>query len=246
MKLLICLVILFVNSSFCFSSKAPLPPAQEDTLFFDLNNAVITSVGDVHYFDLPVYINSSNTHFSLDFWFKFNESKLTYSSTTSLISEIETYSNFDLNSRFLQSTSSGPTISYQIPNNSNLLRIRFILNNALTVVDTSDFHQVNSLLDGIVCTNELLFSTLSLPSIPMSINSMVNIYPNPSIGSFYVHSSEDAKIELFDISGKEIFLKTNVYADVNQEITSENFLKGVYYLKVFNENFTYTKILVFQ
>ena len=248
MKLLICLVIIFGSSNICFSSKTPTPPLQEDTLFFDLNNAVTSSVGDVTYLDLPVYIKSVSSHFSFDFWFKFNESKLTFDLTNSLIPEIETSTNFNTLTRYIQSTSCGPSITYQVPNLSTLVMIRFILNNSSTSIDTSDFYDVNSLLDGIVCPNKILFSTstLSLSNVGMNKSPSVNIFPNPSNGSFYINCSEEAKVELFDFSGKELLLKTTVYSNFQQEIENGNFPKGIYYLKVYNENFNYTEKIVFQ
>ncbi len=139
----------------------PLPPAVTDTMFFDLNNSVFTSSSGFYYLDIPMYIKTEINPSSFDFWFKFNESKMTYNSTISLISSLDTYTYFNASDRFLRNTTSGPSISYQVPNNTTLLIVRFLLADACTAVDTSDFSQITTLFDGLECNHKMLFSSTS-------------------------------------------------------------------------------------
>ena len=153
---------LLANESFNGRSKKlpmPLPPAVNDTMVFDLNNSIFTSSSGLYYLDIPMYIKAAINPSSFDFWFKFNESKMTYNSTISLVSALDPYSYFNTTDHFLRNTTSGPSISYQVPNNTTLLMVRFLLADACTAVDTSDFSQITTLLDGLECQHKILFSS---------------------------------------------------------------------------------------
>ncbi len=158
----------------------PLPPAVGDSMFFDLNNSVFTSALGLYYVDIPIYIKTVINPSSFDFWFKFNEAKMTYNSTVSLISALDTYTYFSVNDHFLRNTTSGPSISYQVPNNTPLLMVRFLLADGCTSVDTSDFSEITTLLDGLACNHKILYTptssggTTTLPTTYCT-NSGVNL-----------------------------------------------------------------------
>ena len=171
MKLFISILLVFgsfslfgANNFEANSSSRPAPPSVDDSMFFDLNNSVVTTSGGSSYIDIPMIINAQYQPYSFDFWFRFNEAKMTFFSTTSLFSQIETSTNFNTLNHFLQSTSSGPSILYQVPTNTTLVMIRFLINDPCVEILPSDFYEVNSLLDGIVCKNEMLLNTSLSPS----------------------------------------------------------------------------------
>ena len=101
--------ILFIIVSICISQLAHSQnylqkPQQEksvsDTIIFDINQAVFTNVAGINYIEFPVILKSTNTGItSFDFWFQFNLNKLTYVSTSSLISGLDAFSNYNLGLR---------------------------------------------------------------------------------------------------------------------------------------------------
>ena len=67
-----------------------------DTIVFDLANANYYTNAGANLIDIPVVLKSTDpTINSFDFWFQFNTSELTYVSTTSLVSGLDAFSNFN-------------------------------------------------------------------------------------------------------------------------------------------------------
>jgi hypothetical protein len=232
---------LFANNSYV--KQAPILHQPGDTIFFDLDNSAITTISGINYFDLPVYIKAVSNPFSFDFWFKFNESKLTYNSTSSLFVSLDSFSNFDATSHFLQNTSSGPDITYQVPLNTNLVILRFVITDPLMVIDDTDLTQVNTLLDGVICDHKVLY-TISSVSIPKIIESKFNVFPNPTKGQLNILVKENANVQLLNLSGKEVLLETSASANVKHEMNVETLSSGVYILKVSNVHFNSTERVV--
>lgn len=129
-----------------------------DTVFFDLDQALITTTTGTSFIDIPVYIKGASPVNSLDFWFKFDETKLTYFSTISALSALDTYSNFNTNDRYLRNTTSGPSSSYQLANNLTLIYIRFQLKSSCTQVFTTDFTNITALTNGQLCQTKFITS----------------------------------------------------------------------------------------
>ncbi len=163
--------IFAANSANVTSGSLPVPPPQdEDTMFFDINNSTVTQATGFSYLDIPVFVKTTINPFSFDFWFKFNETKLTYDSTISLFSELDTYTNFNTSNHFLQNTTSGPSISYQVPNNTTLVILRFVIADPCVGIDASDFYQITTLMDGVVCNHKFLANSASFVSNTSAIN----------------------------------------------------------------------------
>lgn len=83
-----------------------------------------------------------------------------------------------------------------------------------------------------------------------SFDSEVNLYPNPSTGSVYLESLDINKIKsirIFDSLGKEILSFNNIQKIMNSDIDLSQLSSGVYYIKIFYENRTYsTKKLIIE
>jgi hypothetical protein len=120
-----------------------------DTVVFDLSLATYSSNAGVYYIDLPVLIHSNATGINaIDFWFQFNLNKLTYVSTTALVSGLDPFSNFNVNNLYLSNTTSGTSITYSAPLYTQLLMLRFSLVGACTEVYPSDFFSATALVNG--------------------------------------------------------------------------------------------------
>jgi gliding motility-associated-like protein len=162
MKLVVIVCLLFVTQSlWCrndYNSNFTPPPEYDvsnDTMFFDLSKALISGNGP-YFYDVPVYIRSNGPISNFDFWFKYNQSDLTYVSTINLVSALDPYTNYNSDNQFLSNTTSGPTLSYTVPMNTSLLYVRFQLDGSCTLVDSSDFTSVSSLMNGSVCKHKFI------------------------------------------------------------------------------------------
>ena len=134
------------------------PENYGDTIVFDLNQGVYSSENGINYFTYPVKIKSTYTAInSFDFWFKFNESKLTFVASNSTLNGLDVFSNFNSNNHYLSSTASMPSISNTIPANTNIMELKFIVNGPCPEVNTNDFFNSNSLINGVICNHR--FST---------------------------------------------------------------------------------------
>ena len=118
-----------------------------DTMFFDLSQAVYSTVGSVNYIEFPVWIKSSSTQISsFDFWHQFDLNKLTYVSTTSLLVGLDAFSNFNVNNSYLSNTTSGSSITFIVPTNTNLIKVKYSINGNCTTILPSDFFSITALI----------------------------------------------------------------------------------------------------
>ena len=210
-----------------------------DTMVFDLDNATTSTNVGITYYDLPMYAITTGGISSFDFWFQFNETKMTYVSTTAIETSLDTYSNFNSTNHNLSNTTSGPNISYEVPGNTTLLILRFQLATTNTVVDTSDFSSVNTLFNGNPCNYEFIYTGNS-----SGLNELLNqdqtisIYPNPSKGVINVITEENTSIQLLTLDGKELIFQELIPANELQIINLESFEDGIYLLKVGSSHFS--------
>jgi PKD repeat protein len=120
-----------------------------DTVVFDLSLATYSNNGGTYYIDFPVLIHSNATGINaLDFWFQFNLSKMTYVSTTALVSGLDPFSNFNVNNLYLSNTTSGTSVTYSAPLYTQLLMLRFSLASGCTDIYASDFSSATALVNG--------------------------------------------------------------------------------------------------
>ena len=179
-KILIPFLVLFVSNS--FGQKPALHESSQnknlsDSIVFDLNQATYSTINNVNYIEIPVWIKSSNSSISsFDFWFQFNLNKLTYVSTTSLVAGLDAFSNFNSSSLFLSNTSSGASIDFFVPLFSNLVKLKFSISGQCTTILPSDFYNITALVNGEVSSNKIIEnnSTIDiLTSSPFCSNSFI-------------------------------------------------------------------------
>lgn len=101
-----------------------------------------------------------------------------------------------------------------------------------------------SAVDTYIGVNNQLTQGFQQPDIRFSsVDEVVNepefsIYPNPSSGVFDLRIndlSEPISISVIDISGKEIWSK-NQTSESNVQIDISNFARGIYFVKIYDEN----------
>ena len=191
MKLFTLFISLFflnnLSANTSTSARIPMPPVGNDTMVFDLKNATVSTAAGINYLDLPMSIITTTSHSSFDFWFKFNEAKLTFLSASTTIPSLDQLTYFNTTDHFLRNTTSGPSTAYVVPANVTLVTLRFQLATYCTDVDTTDFNSITSLLDGLICTSKFTSTPpKSLITVSSSVackNSTINFsYPNSILG----------------------------------------------------------------
>ena len=191
-KILILLVTICFQQVVSAQSHLQKPQHEKsvnDTIVFDINQAVFTNVAGINYIEFPVILKSTNTGItSFDFWFQFNLNKLTYVSTSSLISGLDAFSNFNSANLYLSNTSSGTSITFNIPTNIPVIRLKFELATACTVINQNDFSNVTTLFDGDVSSHKFVAPTeqpiqLLSPDPLCTHNDIEFTYPSTYNGS---------------------------------------------------------------
>jgi hypothetical protein len=163
--------------------------AVNDTIVFDINQAVFTNAAGINYIEFPVILKSTNTAItSFDFWFQFNLNKLTYVSTSTLISGLDAFSNYNTSNLYLSNTSSGTSITFIIPVNVPVIKLKFQLATACTQITEADFSNVTTLFDGDVSSHKFEAPTqepiqLLSPAPLCSNNDIIFTYPSTFNGS---------------------------------------------------------------
>jgi PKD repeat protein len=160
------LLFIFVVSlqQVAFSQNHLQKPHQEkalnDTIIFDINQAVYSNAGGINYIEFPVILKSSNLAInSFDFWFQFDLNKMTYESTTSLITGLDAFSNYNATNFYLSNTSSGTSITFNMPLNIPVIKLKFVLATACTEITANDFSNVTTLFDGDVSSYKFVAPT---------------------------------------------------------------------------------------
>ena len=214
-------------------------PAAGDTIFLEVDHSAITYSSGVYYLDVPIYMTAVSDAFSFDLWFKFNEAKLTYSSTITNVNELDATSNFNVANGFLSNSTSGPSISYQIPFNTDLITLRFVLAEATTIIEEADIFQINSLIDGVVCNNKVVFKNNS-----SSIDELGNmheeecvVFPNPTKGLIVYNGPFGSNVFLHDSSGKKVPIFSSFIEKDVEQLNLEYLDNGIYFLTIGEKTF---------
>lgn len=153
MKKILFIILSLSMQQFVFSQQHIQKPQQEkalnDTIVFDINQAIYSNTAGINYIEFPVILKSSNMAInSFDFWFQFDLNKMTYESTTSLITGLDAFSNYNASNFYLSNTSSGTSITFNIPTNIPVIKLKFALVNACTEITQNDFSNVTTLFNG--------------------------------------------------------------------------------------------------
>jgi len=207
-----------------------------DKMIFDLSNAHVN--GNV--VDVPVSFVASNEVRAFDFELGFNQEKLSVNSVVENIADNEFTSvhHVSANDNKLR------LISYSLNKlevNQPIVSVRFNAENGILTAD--DFSGAVALLNGNPVEVEFAGSVTGVNSVNAA-NNAVSIYPNPTSGLLNVVVSENATVQLMDITGKQVLLQTTINAYENQGVNIAGFANGVYIMKVISENNVTVKKIV--
>jgi hypothetical protein len=106
-------------------------------------------------------------------------------------------------------------------------------------VSANDFNAVAAYINGERVTFEVANGQIS------GAGAIVNVYPNPATDMINVVVSEDATVQLVDVSGRQVIYQTNVLANEAASISTASIANGVYLMKVYNgTNVSVKKVVV--
>lgn len=209
---------------------------QYDTVVFDLSLAIRNG----SYIDIPVYILSDDSIFSLDFSLKFDHSKLEFDTIIDNATYLQSLSYYNPSDSTIRYTSS----SFQnYRNDTTLVSIRF--NTFSGEINLEDLNSLFSYLNGSSCSIKVINS---LPVFIENIDEMVNVvkvFPNPANDILNINSDENISIQLLDINCREVYGTTILNSNQILEVDIHDFNPGIYLLRVYNENnYSIMKVII--
>ena len=221
-----------VNGNYSSNNGAPSPfrTGSSDKLSFDLSHAVVAN----GFVTIPVAVSASEKVNAIDFSFKFNQSKLSFEGVNDLTGNIMTLSHFNSADQKLRFTSNSVD---GIEKNVNVLNVRFAINGSEITAD--DLLEVNGYING-----EHVPVEMSAARSVSSASMAVSVYPNPVNSLLNLVTSENAQVEMTDMSGRVVLSVNNVLAGQKQELNVQGVANGVYMLKVWNAEFISTSKVV--
>jgi PKD repeat protein len=165
------------------SSMASLTPL--DTIAFDMSQSVFSTVDGISYIEFPVILRTDDMVINaVDYWFQFDLNKLTYVSTTSTVSTLDVFTNYNTNNQFLSNTSSTTSINVYLPVFVPIMKLKFSLNDPCEEILETDFYAPTTLLNGIVSSYLFIPSTAS-PETAIQIDSPDPQCPNTDVTFSY-------------------------------------------------------------
>jgi len=219
-----------VNGSYSgIASSATL--RNSDRVVLNLSKAITTD----NFIDIPVSVVSGSEIHSLDFSMQLNNIDLAYSSINNQSANVQLFDHFNVSDNTLRVTSNSLE-SYDIA--KPILSVRLELKNGK--IEENDLLSVTSFLNGELVPTEIRGSNVILNNS----NVIATVYPNPTSGKLYVTVEADATMQLFDLSGKEVYGKTNLVANTETEINASKLENGIYIMKISNESFIITKKII--
>jgi hypothetical protein len=85
-------------------------------------------------------------------------------------------------------------------------------------------------------------NNVSLETIAANLQTLV--YPNPANQELSIIASENASLEITDISGKVIAYKNVLIANTTHHVAVSDFSAGVYLVRIYTDNYTKTERVV--
>ena len=175
------------------------------------------------YINVPVLISSTQNVNSLDFALQFNTSAMSFNTVVDRTNTMETLANFNNDDQTLRFTSNSLT-NYDL--NAQILNVKFAIGSH--EVSANDFNAVAAYINGERVAFEIGNGQIS------GTGAIVNVYPNPATDMINVVVSEDATVQLVDVSGRQVIYQTNVLANEAASISTSSIANGVYLMKVYN------------
>jgi hypothetical protein len=201
-----------------------------DTVVFDLSQTAVSG-GHVNF---PLYINSNDTIYALDFSLKYDDQSLSYDSIIELTTYVQSFSFYNTNDSTLRYTSSSLQ-PYDI--NTLLTLVQFDL--FTTQISDSDLYEVKAYLNGSECSVLIIPPAISAISENIAGENTVIIYPNPSSSIVNIASKENALIQVLNMNGSPVKQAGTINGQLSFDMN--DLADGCYFVKVISEKSTVVK-----
>ncbi|MCF8297269.1 MAG: DUF1566 domain-containing protein [Saprospiraceae bacterium] len=127
--------------------------------------------------------------------------------------------------------------------------ISFAATGSATTIDSVQVENITQGTSLTIFGNDSLHLTGTAGISDLSVNKLdVKIYPNPMQGqaklSFYAKKAGNARLIIYDISGKEVLQKSNVFVQGIQICLITGLKQGIYFVNIIGENYLYTAKLI--
>ncbi len=166
-----------------------------DTIYFDLSQAVY----GIGFVDFPVFFNSDDTIYAVDFAFRYNSSAVEYDSIIPVNTSLS-YSQYlnpaDSTFRF---TSFSLT---RIPDNSQVVMIRMNLVGGTGAVLVTDLYAIEAYLNGSTCSYRVIDGATA--GINAATTPSISAYPNPTSDLLTVTADQLLTVALRSMNGETI------------------------------------------
>ena len=208
-----------------------------DKVTFDLSTATINN----GFITIPVSVTATNNVNALDFSMQFNDATLSYNSIVNHASYAQALDNFNTADKTVRFTSNSFQ-NYDLT--QPIVSVRFAT--SAVQVDQVDLSSLEAYLNGEKVNVEVVGAAATTTGISTvnSDNNFVSIYPNPAHEVLNVMATQNAMVQLFDMTGKQVVFQTNLVANQKQEINTQNIADGVYMMKISNDNIVSIKKVV--
>lgn len=218
-----------VNGSYAAYAADGILKSTNGEITLDLENAIVEGTK----ISVPVLISAETEVNALDIAFNSNVD-LTFSNVSVLNSgtDVESFIN-PMDKTFRLSANKLDNFDLS----SNVLFLTFESTNG--TVSESDFTSTLGLLNGKPAQVNFKKSSLVINQA-----ELVNIFPNPSNGSFSIVLKETAQVDILDLNGKCLYKVGTVNENTKQAINLENVSAGVYLVRVSNDHFSSTQRIV--
>jgi len=192
-------------------------------IVMDLSKVINLGNGEI---EIPVSLTSDTVINSFDFNITLNNQNETFDSVDNLNGLQVNWNTPTNNTLKVGAYSLNP-----IPS-QNAIKLTLTTNNQ---VKSSDFSSTLALINGQNVNFSIVDITTGL--LDNSNQGVVRVYPNPTSDKLNIEVSENSKIQMFDLNGKQVISETTVNGYQKQIIDVNNLANGIYMLKVYNDNF---------
>ncbi len=140
-------------------------------------------------------------------------------------------------------------LSFALKTSAQNYIISFTATGAATTIDSVKVENITQGTSLTIIGADSLHLTGTAGISDLSVNEEdVKIYPNPMQGqaelSFYAKKAGNAQLIIYDISGKELLLISNVFFQGIQMCRITGLKQGIYFVNIIGENYLYTAKLI--
>ncbi len=220
-----------INGNFATVGSGGIFRNAHDKVLFDLSKATVEN-GKV---SVPVYVQSHDDVYALDFALSYNQSKLGFAGVIDNNGGLDALANYNNDDKKVRFTSNSLS-KYDI----NVAPVSVLFNTNAEITDT-DLASLVAYINGEEVKAEAISRNASAAN-----TEMVMVYPNPANNFINVVTAQDATVQLFDVTGKLVVAQEQTIANQKHAISTQTLANGVYTLKIANSNFVKTQKVVIK